>query len=397
MDRFDKGSEPGDGTQEAGGPSLDDAVDSLFMQSFEELSNITSGDEETDRAIDLAVDTLFVEEPETVAPETTQLEATVVEPAVPVEEPPASPLEGRAKEEPKEDLLDIPMPGLESSPTPEEAPVFEEPVFEEPPAEEAARFDDFEFETGFEEQAAAQERASEADLVIEPDLVPEPGLVPKPDPELERKSQRIVQSEIEPVKKLQEAILTLEWEISSRSVTALANELQKVRTRFQDNVTVDFAALAMRLVLDYVVKRMSRAHPESIRFLLEVSRYLEGCVNSSKQDPLGTFHQILTRYESYKSTVRRAEGLPDTTATAKRGLEIRDPEAFSGLVKRQAATLAIAGLSLARRIESARDPEDLIRSFRFLVTRSFNRILDNTQKAKKRKRKKKKKRRRANR
>ena len=59
MDRFDKGPEPKDGTLEAEGPSLDEAVDSLFVQSFEELgasTTITSGDEETDRAIDLAVD-----------------------------------------------------------------------------------------------------------------------------------------------------------------------------------------------------------------------------------------------------------------------------------------------------------------------------------------------------
>ncbi len=370
MDRFDKGPEPKDGTLEAGGPSLDEAVDSLFVQSFEELSTsttITSGDEETDRAIDLAVDTLFVEEPESVAPETAQLEATMVEPGERAE-PPAAPREELVEEESEEDLLDIPLTGLETRPMP-----YEESAEAEALGEEVADFPDFEFEEEFEEPAP----------------VPPPVRERVPAAAQDRMPPRVDAGELEPIRRLQEAILTLEWEISSRSVTALANELQKVRTRFQDNVTVDFAALAMRLVLDYVVKRMSRAHPESIRFLLEVSRYLEGCVNSSKQDPLGTFHQILTRYESFKSTVRRAEGIPDREAAAKRGLEIRNPDAFSGLVKRQAATLAMAGLSLAQRIESAEDPENLIRSFRFLVTRSFNRILDNTQKSKTGMRKKK--------
>ncbi len=49
-----------------------------FMSSFEEppapTTAITSGDDDTDRAIDLAVDTLFVEELEAPPPETTQLE-----------------------------------------------------------------------------------------------------------------------------------------------------------------------------------------------------------------------------------------------------------------------------------------------------------------------------------
>ena len=370
MDRFDKGPEPKDGTLEAEGPSLDEAVDSLFVQSFEELgasTTITSGDEETDRAIDLAVDTLFVEEPESVAPETAQLEATMVEPGEEAE-PPAPPDEELVEEESEEDLLDISLTGLETRPMP-----YEDYSEQEASGEEVADFPDFEFEEEFEEPAPPQPPVSQ----------------PVPAAEQERRPPSSEAGELEPIRKLEEAILTLEWEISSRSVTALANELQKVRTRFQDNVTVDFAALAMRLVLDYVVKRMSRAHPESIRFLLEVSRYLEGCVNSSQQDPLGTFHQILTRYESYKSTVRRAEGIPDKEAAAKRGLEIRNPDAFSGLVKRQAATLAMAGLSLAQRIGSSEDPENLIRSFRFLVTRSFDRILENTQKAKRAMRNKK--------
>ncbi len=46
------------------------------MSSFStpsSTSTVTSGDEDTDRAIDLAVDTLFVEEPETPAPETAQI------------------------------------------------------------------------------------------------------------------------------------------------------------------------------------------------------------------------------------------------------------------------------------------------------------------------------------
>ena len=181
-----------------------------------------------------------------------------------------------------------------------------------------------------------------------------------------------------PLRKLQEAILTLEWEISKRSVSALANELQKVRARFQDNVTVDFAALAMKVVLEYVVKRMSRANPESVRFLMEVTDYLDRKLSSSEDDPLVAFHQILTRYEKYKSAVRKAEGIPDRRPPILRQLEIKDTDAFSRLVERHATTIVRAGRSLAKRLGRSGNPENMIRSFRFLVSRSVNRILENT-------------------
>ncbi len=61
-------------------PSLDEAVDTLFMTAFKGTpSSITSGDQETDWAIDLAVETLFVEQPETPPPETAQLDVRVAE------------------------------------------------------------------------------------------------------------------------------------------------------------------------------------------------------------------------------------------------------------------------------------------------------------------------------
>ena len=40
---------------------------------------VTSGDIETDRAIDLAVDTLFVEEPDVPTPETAEVEVAEAE------------------------------------------------------------------------------------------------------------------------------------------------------------------------------------------------------------------------------------------------------------------------------------------------------------------------------
>ncbi len=120
--------------------------------------------------------------------------------------------------------------------------------------------------------------------------------IPEPTPAPEPVSEPA--QEISSLRKLQEAILTLEWEISKRSVTVLASEIRSVRNQYQDNVTVDFAALAMRVVLDYVVKRMSRAHPESIRFLLEVADYLDSSIEASEEDPLRAFHHILMRYEN---------------------------------------------------------------------------------------------------
>lgn len=182
------------------------------------------------------------------------------------------------------------------------------------------------------------------------------------------------------LRKLQEAILTLEWEISKRSIAALSLELKRVRIKYQDDVTVDFAAVAMKLVLDYLVQRMSRAHPESVRFLLEVTDLLDRGFGVNNKDPLGVFHQILTRYETFKSVVRRAEGFADRQPPLLSDLEIPDPQAFAKLVEAQALMLIRAGRSLAKSMDRARDPKNLIRSFRFLVNRSVNRILENTRK-----------------
>jgi hypothetical protein len=63
-------------------------------------------------------------------------------------------------------------------------------------------------------------------------------------------------------------------------------------------------------------------------------------------------------------------------------LEIDDPQAFAKLVEAQALTLIKAGRSLARVMDKTRDPKNLIRSFRFLVNRSINRILESTRKHK---------------
>jgi hypothetical protein len=111
---------------------------------------------------------------------------------------------------------------------------------------------------------------------------------------------------------------------------------------------------------------------------MEVTDYLDRKLSSSEDDPLVAFHQILTRYEKYKSAVRKAEGLVDRTPPILRQLEIRDADSFSRLVERQATTIAKAGRSLARRLGRSGNPEDVIRSFRFLVSRSVNRILENT-------------------
>jgi len=184
------------------------------------------------------------------------------------------------------------------------------------------------------------------------------------------------------MRKLQEAILTLEWEISRRSIAVLTAELKELRIKFQDDVTVDFAAVAMKLVLEYLAQRMSRAHPESIRFLLEVTDLLERSVGVSTGDPLGVFHRILTRYDIFKSVVRKAEGMPDRKPPALDDLGIDEPQAFAKLVEAQALMLIRASRSLAKAINKSRDPKNLIRSFRFLVNRSVNRILENTYKGK---------------
>ncbi|MGO9117123.1 MAG: hypothetical protein ACLQPD_05870 [Desulfomonilaceae bacterium] len=296
-------------------------ADSVTFESFSEgnisdsTGKMTSGDPETDRAIDLAVDTLFIEEPDSTTPETTEIELTETES-----------VDGM--------LTDIDEKGIEE-------------VF----IEDISRG---EIQSGL--NARHQQSAVSTKRPIES-----------------------LQQGM-PLKKLQEAILTLEWEISPRSVKVLSKELTKLRAKFQDDVTVDFAALAMRLVLDYVMKRMSRAHPESIRFLLVVTGFLHRNAGSDEKDPLAAFHQILTRYENFKTVVRKAEGLPDRGKFSADDLEIKDPEAFSKMVEAQALNLVKAGKSLAKQLDRTRDSRNLIRSFRFLVTRSVNRIFENTHK-----------------
>lgn len=296
-------------------PSFDQVVETLFTKSFNEIRSsaaATSGDPETDRAIDLAVETLFVEEVDLPPPETAEIEAAIVK--------------ADSREQP---LADVPAP-------PEQP--FREELPESPALEEAH---------------------------------PPPPAFPEEKPPLQG---------ADPVAltRLQEAILTLEWEISDRTVKVLARELARVRAGFRDNVTIDFAALAMRVVLNYVNSRMSRAHPESIRFLMEVTDYLKRSVIASGTDPLFAFHEILTRYDRYKSLVRKAEGIPDSSPAILQELEIEDPSAFAAMVKAQAVMLAMAGSSLASRLDSTKDPANLIRSFRFLITRSFNAMLEST-------------------
>jgi hypothetical protein len=299
-------------------------TDSLTFESFyeDEVSGsprkVTSGDIETDRAIDLAVDTLFVEEPDVPTPETAEVEVAEAE-----------------------------SEGVVSA-------VLSEDITVEEIQDKLATQHDISFQAAHRKQ--------------------EPAVAPK---------QPIVASQQAlPLKKLQEAILTLEWEISPRSVAVLSKELARLRARFQDNVTVDFAALAMGLVLNYVTKRMSRSHPESIRFLLVVTGFLHRNAGSDEMDALAAFHQILTRYEAFKTLVRKAEGLPERRPVSQYDLAIDDPETFSKVVEAQALNLLKAGQSLAKKLDGAKDSRDLIRSFRFLVTRSVNRIFESTRKKK---------------
>lgn len=299
-------------------------TDSLTFQSFYEGEvsgsgrKLTSGDIDTDRAIDLAVDTLFVEEPDAPTPETAEVEVAEAE------------SEGAVSAVLNEDII------LEE--------IQDKLAVQHNLSIQAA--------SGKHEGAVAPKQ---------PMLAAQQGL---------------------PLKKLQEAILTLEWEISPRSVAVLSKELAKLRVRFQDNVTVDFAVLAMGLVLDYVTKRMSRSHPESIRFLLVVTGFLHRNAGSEEMDPLAAFHQILTRYETFKTLVRKAEGLPERRTVSQHDLAIDDPETFSKVVEAQALNLLKAGRSLAKKLDGAKDSRNLIRSFRFLVTRSVNRIFESTHKKK---------------
>jgi hypothetical protein len=357
---------PGEPTQPLESPSFDEVMDTLFMDSSRESApedlrtptETTSGDIEVDRAIDLAVETLFVEEPETPAPETAQLQMA----------------DSNEEDELFGQYLDIEASARKRMQ--EGAPGFAQVQGAESSSASAP-------ELSYDDAMAMAIARHMNTLYREPQASPASAEAAAQDRTAAAPTGRPLSAQDALVlRKLQEAILTLEWEISRRSVTVLANELHKVRTRFQDNIAVDFAAMSMRIVLEYVVKRMSRAHPESVRFLLEVTDLLERLLASAEEDPLRSFHHIVHRYEAYKSVVRKAEGLPDRKPAIIGQLEIRDPDAFAGLVQGYAVTISKAGRSLAKRLKSSRDPENLIRSFRFLVTRSMNRILEKTLKEK---------------
>jgi hypothetical protein len=365
----------------APGPSFEEALDTLFVSAFQEeqpasstydeRSWITSGDDETDRAIDLAVDTLFVEEPESAAPETAALDVKVIEAPTAsggIRDLPAGASEqDRPPTRPRREVPPLPPPRQPARPVSPVRPSAQ--ISGERRTESTINYDDTmarevrrHMHTLYKE--ASQERSREA-APVKPPAVP-------------TKTSKPPRAESSYLRNLQEAILTLEWEISQRSVTALAGEIRKVRAQFKDNVTVDFAALSMRVVLDYVVKRMSRAHPESIRFLLDMTEYLGKSLNSSVEDPLEAFHHILTRYEKYKTAVRQAEGIPDPKPQIVDELSIKEPDAFARTVTMQALTLKRAGQSLVEKLSASQDPENLIRSFRFLVNRALNRILEGT-------------------
>jgi hypothetical protein len=343
-------------------PSFEEVMDQLFMDSPVGPSSseqrtttvISSGDPDIDRAIDLAVETLFVEEPETPPPETAQLQMP--------ETNEADELFGQTPD--IEAAARKRMEALE----PELAEIHRGEATE---SEQQFSYDDA-MAMAIARHMNSMYGEAEASRQAEPSQEAQPS-VAMPAVRRQLSSQDALA-----LRRLQEAILTLEWEISRRSVAVLASELQKVRGRFQDNIAVDFAAMSMRIVLEYVAKRMSRAHPESVRFLLEVTDFLERLLASGEEDPLRAFHQIVQRYETYKSVVRQAEGLPNRKPEIVGKLEIRDPEAFASLVDAYAVTLSRAGQSLAKRIKNSGDPENLIRSFRFLVTRSMNRVLEKT-------------------
>lgn len=346
------------------GPSFDEAVSELFMEPPSPPSSggrrlateISSGDPDIDKAIDLAVETLFIEEPDIPPPETTQLQTPGLEEI----------------EEIDEQIPAAPAPPGRAAAAAQAAGTGQGEASK--PSEEFSYND-----------AMAMAIARHVDSLYNEAQAP-PAAAPAPAPakeggrpaEVSTAGKPLTSQDALALRRLQEAILTLEWEISRRSVAVLAGELNKVRSRFQENIAVDFAATSMRIVLEYVASRMSRAHPESVRFLLEVTDLLERLLASGEEDPLQAFHQIVERYETYKLVVRQAEGLPNRNAGIVEKLEIKDPEAFARLVDRYALTLSRAGRSLAKRLKSSGDPENLIRSFRFLVTRSMNRLLDKT-------------------
>jgi hypothetical protein len=335
------------------------AQDAISFDSFHETDlgdhriGATSGDADIDRAIDLAVDTLFVEEPEAPPPETTAVEfkpeRISAKPPSPDRFKESEDLFGQISEPPASEYIDV------------------EVVTTATTEAETINYEDILSEDVEHRPERAVKDSPQAAAV-------------QPLPAIQPQKAAKKAADVPALRKLQEAILTLEWEISRRSIAVLSEEIQRLRLKFNDDVTVEFACISMRLVLDYVSKRTSRAHPDSIRFLLAVSGLIHRTLTSSNEDPLDAFHQILTRYESFKSVVRKAEGLSDRSSHAVHEVEIKDPDAFSRLVEAQAMTLLKAGKSLAQRLKTSEDSQNLIRSFRFLVTRSTNRILSNTHK-----------------
>ena len=163
-------------------PSLDEAVETLFMTAFKGTpSSVTSGDQDTDWAIDLAVDTLFVEQPETPPPETAQLDVRVAESGSDAEQfveyneiPAAAPprKEPTAKRGPA-------VPASGTGVAPESAFTYEDAV-----AEEISRhMNTLLSETAQADQTAAKGYAGASQAAVRPrgSQLPCPGQVPAPE------------------------------------------------------------------------------------------------------------------------------------------------------------------------------------------------------------------------
>ena len=162
-------------------------MDSLFSTSFQDTPTemrqstvvVTSGDDDTDRAIDLAVDTLFVEEPDAPPPETMELEVTAVE----------VPLDAGlfAEDEFKKGFQ--PSPAAPPPPQPAPAPPRPAAPPKAPPAKPAADYDDVmareierHMRTVYEEPSASPPKPEREPIAPAPRRPAAPPPPPQPAP-----------------------------------------------------------------------------------------------------------------------------------------------------------------------------------------------------------------------
>ncbi|MBI4774578.1 MAG: hypothetical protein HY788_10420 [Deltaproteobacteria bacterium] len=88
-----------------------------------------------------------------------------------------------------------------------------------------------------------------------------------------------------PLESLKSLVMTIDWEISESTLSALLEELESLRSRYADNKPVSILLKMMTSLSGYVQKHKADSHPESIQLFHSVAKDLTSIVEDPGMDP----------------------------------------------------------------------------------------------------------------